>query len=684
MALEQVVEITLGAAPSEVENPELDEMWRRFVVSLAFVIPVFVIAMGEMVGPARGVLEATATKQTWGWAQLALTTPVVVYAARPFFERMWVSLLHRSPNMFTLIGLGVGVSYGYSAVAVMAPGLFPDAFRHDGQVALYFESAAVIVALVLVGQVLELRARGRTGAAIRGLLSLAPATARRITCHDEVDVPLAQVQVGHKLRVRPGERVPVDGVVVEGTSAVDESMVTGEPVPVSKREGDLVVGGTVNGSGTLVMKAEKVGADTLLARIVQMVADAQRSRAPIQQLADKVAAYFVPAVVGASALTFVAWALVGPEPKMTYAIVNAVAVLIIACPCALGLATPMSIMVAAGRGASVGVLFKDAAAIERLKDVDTLVVDKTGTLTVGRPEVTDVRTTRPGDEQRLLSLAAALERASEHPLAEAIVRAADHPAGDVVDFESVTGRGVVGTVDGVRLAVGNAALMSSLKVPIDAADEAEALRRQGRTAVFVAGDSELMGVLGISDPVKPTTPDALKAFRAAGLRVVMLTGDARSTAEAVAAELGIEEVVAEVMPADKVAAVERLQAEGRVVAMAGDGINDAPALSTADVGIAMGTGTDVAMESAGVTLVRGDLSSIVTARALSRATVANIRQNMAFAFVYNSAGVPLAAGVLYPITGALLSPMIAAAAMSLSSVSVITNALRLRTVSLRP
>ena len=683
MALEQVREIVLGGPDIPRGNPELDDMRRRFEASLWFSIPVFIIAMGEMVPGVQDALAAFASKRVWGLVQLVLATPVVLYSAKPFFERMWTSFLNRSPNMFTLVGLGVGVAYAYSAVAALVPGIFPEAFRHHGHVSLYFESAVVIVSLVLLGQVLELRARSQTSAAITKLLGLAPSTARRITCHDEVDVPLDRVEVGHKLRVRPGERIPVDGVVLEGSSAVDESMVTGEPMPVSKGEGDPVVGGTVNGTGMLVMKAEKVGSDTLLARIVKMVADAQRTRAPIQRLVDRVAAWFVPAVIGVAIATFAAWALVGPEPKLAYALVNAIAVLIIACPCALGLATPMSIMVAAGRGASVGVLFRDAAAIERLKDVDTVVVDKTGTLTAGRPEVTDVL---GGDADRVVALAAALEKGSEHPLADAVLRAAEargaHVA-EVADFQSVTGQGVTGSVDGIAIAVGNAALMATVRADItQVAEAAEDLRGTGCTAVFVAADGELAGVLGIRDPIKETTPAAIKALHAAGLRVVMVTGDAQGTARAVADQLGIDEVVAEVMPEGKVAVVQRMQANGRVVAMAGDGINDAPALSTADVGVAMGTGTDVAMESAGVTLVRGNLMGLVTAKALSEATVANIRQNLVFAFVYNSAGVPLAAGVLYPITGALLSPMVAAAAMSLSSVSVISNALRLRRVTL--
>jgi Cu+-exporting ATPase len=671
-------------AAEEPENPELADMTRRFWTAVVLSAPLVVLAMGHAL-PGIGALRGS---RLGPWIELALATPVVLWGGWPFFQRGWYSLVHRSLNMFTLIALGVAVAWGYSTVAVLAPGIFPDSFRDDhGKVGLYFEAAAVIVTLVLLGQVLELRARSRTGAAIRALLALAPKTARRVEGDGrEQDVPLEEVQPGDRLRVRPGEKVPVDGVVLEGASAVDESMVSGEPIPVEKREGDRLIGATINGTGTLLMEARRVGSETLLARIVQMVADAQRSRAPIQRLADRVSAWFVPAVVLVAAVTFVAWAAFGPEPSFAYAVINAVAVLIIACPCALGLATPMSIMVAAGKGATAGVLFKDAAAIERLRDVDTLVVDKTGTLTVGRPRLESVRPAAGVDEAELLRTAAALERGSEHPLAAAILagaaaRGLEPPA--ATQFASVTGKGVTGRVGAAAAALGNRALMADLGVdPGELAGAAEALRAEGQTVVFVAADGRPLGLLGVADPVKETTPAAIADLHREGLRIVMLTGDSRTTAEAVAQRLGIDEVRAEVLPEQKAAAVAALQAAGRVVAMAGDGINDAPALARAEVGIAMGTGTDVAMESAGVTLVRGDLSGIVRARRLSRATMANIRQNLFFAFVYNAAGVPIAAGVLYPFLGILLSPMFAAAAMSLSSVSVIGNALRLRGVRL--
>jgi Cu+-exporting ATPase len=590
--------------------------------------------------------------------------------------------------MFTLIGLGVGVAYAFSVVATAAPGLFPASFRGEGgHVGVYYEAAAVIVTLVLLGQVLELRARSRTGAAIRALLGLAPKTARRIEADgSERDVPLDQVQPGDRLRVRPGEKVPVDGTVVEGESSVDESMVTGESIPVEKGPGDRVIGATVNGTGGLVMEAERVGADTLLAQIVQMVAEAQRSRAPIQRLADVVAGWFVPAVVIIAILTFVVWGLWGPEPAMAYALINAVAVLIIACPCALGLATPMSIMVAAGRGATTGVLFKNAEAIEKLREVDTLVVDKTGTLTVGRPELVTVAPQPGTDERELLRLAAGLERGSEHPLAAAIVAGAEARGVEIPsaqEFASVTGKGVTGRVDGRRVALGNRALLDELGIePGDLARRAEELRRDGQTVMFVAVEDRMAGLVGVADPIKASTPEAIDALHRAGVRIVMLTGDSRTTAQAVAGKLGIDEVVAEVLPDQKVDAVKRFQGEGRIVAMAGDGINDAPALAQAEVGIAMGTGTDVAMESAGITLVKGDLTGIVRARRLSQATMRNIKQNLFFAFVYNALGVPIAAGVLYPFFGILLSPIIAAAAMSFSSVSVVSNALRLRAVRL--
>jgi Cu+-exporting ATPase len=618
------------------------------------------------------------------YLELALATPVCLWGAWPFFVRAAQSVKNRSLNMFTLIGLGVAVAYVFSAIATLAPGVFPQSFRESsGQVPVYFEAAAVIVTLVLVGQVLELRARARTGAAIQKLLGLAPKTARRIEADgSEVDVPLDAVQHGDRLRVRPGEKVPVDGVVLEGASSIDESMVSGEPIPVEKGAGDHVVGATVNGTGGLVMRAERVGAETLLSRIVAMVAEAQRTRAPVQNLADAVAGTFVPAVLAVAVLTFAVWSVVGPSPRMAHGIVNAVAVLIIACPCALGLATPMSIVVAMGRGAGLGVLFKDAQAIELLGSVDTLVVDKTGTLTEGKPQLVSLAAAPGHDENRILGLAASLERASEHPLAAAILQAARERGvnlGDATDFESRTGKGVVGLVYGERVALGNASLMQELGVDVGAlASRADELRGDGQTVTMIAVDGRIAGLLGVADPIKPSAAEAIRALHAEGIRVVMLTGDNRTTAQTVASRLAVDEVVAEVLPDEKAEAVKRLQSEGRTVAMAGDGINDAPALAVARVGIAMGTGTDVAMESAGVTLVKGDLRGIVRARQLSRATMRNIRQNLAFAFVYNSAGVPIAAGVLYPLLGVLLSPMIAAAAMSLSSVSVIANALRLR------
>ena len=667
MALEPV-EMTA----EEPENHELLDMTRRFRVSAALAVPVLVMGMLE-----------------WQpWIQLALATPVVLWGGAPFFARGWQSLVNRSPNMFTLIALGVGVAWAYSVVATVLPGIFPPSFRmHDGRVGVYFEAAAVIVVLVQLGQVLELRARSRTGAAIRALLGLAPKTARRLRGDgSDEDIPLEHIHPGDRLRVRPGEKVPVDGVVLEGTSAVDESMVTGEPMPVEKRQGDAVIGATVNGTGSFVMRADKVGSATLLARIVAMVAQAQRSRAPIQKLADVVSGYFVPLVVAVAIVTAIIWAVVGPEPRTAHAIVNAVAVLIIACPCALGLATPMSIMVASGRGATAGVLFKNAEAIEVLQSVDTLVVDKTGTLTQGRPALAAVVPMSGWSEQDILRAAAALERGSEHPLAAAIVDGASArgvAVGSAEGFESRTGKGVVGRVDGRPVALGNASLLTELGVAAgEAGARAEAMRREGQTAMFVVIDQAVAGLVGVADPIKETTPDAIAQLHAEGLRVVMLTGDSRTTAEAVARRLSIDEVIADVLPDQKASVIERLQREGRVVAMAGDGINDAPALAQAQVGIAMGTGTDVAMESAGVTLVKGDLRGIVRARRLSRATMANIRQNLFFAFVYNLLGVPVAAGVLYPAFGLLLSPMIAAAAMSLSSVSVIGNALRLRRAAL--
>jgi Cu+-exporting ATPase len=665
-------------------NPELADMTRRLWIGLALTVPVFALEMGGHLFDLHGWIG----QQTSNWVQLLLATPVVLWAGWPFFERGWASIKTRNLNMFTLIAMGTGVAWVYSVVATLMPGLFPAAMRgHDGSVAVYFEAAAVITVLVLVGQVLELRAREHTSGAIRALLDLSPKMARRIKPDGtDEDVALDQVIVGDRLRVRPGERVPVDGEIAEGRSAVDESMVTGESMPVSKLPGDPVIGGTMNQSGGFVMRAGKVGRDTLLAQIVQMVAQAQRSRAPIQRLADQVSGVFVPAVILAALLAFAAWSLWGPEPRFTYGLIAAVSVLIIACPCALGLATPMSIMVGVGRGAQSGVLIKNAEALERLEKVDTLVIDKTGTLTEGRPSVVAIRTAPGVEEGQLLRLAAGLERGSEHPLAAAIVRAAEERGlklPDVQGFASPVGKGVTGTVEGRRLVIGNARIMADVGTDTGALDaEAESLRSDGATAIFVAIDGMAAGVIAIADPVKASTPAAIRALQEAGLRVVMLTGDNATTARAVARRLGIAEVEAEVLPEQKSSVVERLRAQGRVVAMAGDGVNDAPALAAADVGIAMGTGTDVAIESAGVTLLGGDLTGIVRARHLSKATMANIRQNLFFAFVYNAAGVPIAAGVLYPIFGLLLSPVIAAAAMALSSVSVIGNALRLNRVKL--
>ncbi len=670
----------------EEENPELRDMTRRFWVSTALTLPLVIIAMGHFL-PGRP-LERLLARGPLGWIELALATPVVLWGGWPFFVRGWYSVVNRSLNMFTLIALGVGVAYVYSVIAVLFPHVFPPSFRDEAdQVAVYFEVAAVIVALVLFGQVLELRARSQTGAAIRALLGLAPKTARRLRDDErEEDVPLDQVQIGDRLRIRPGEKVPVDGVVLEGTSAVDESMVTGEPIPVEKHAGERVIGATVNNTGSLIIRAERVGADTLLSRIVQMVADAQRSRAPIQKLADTVSGYFVPAVVVIAAVTFVVWASVGQEPAMAFATVNAVAVLIIACPCALGLATPMSIMVATGKGAQFGVLFRNAEAIEVFRKVDTLVVDKTGTLTLGKPTLVGVQPTAEWDEKRLLRLAGSLERGSEHPLASAIVTGAEARGAELVStesFDSITGKGVQGRVDGRIVALGNRALMEQLGIEVASlTDAAEQARREGHTVMFVGVDGRAAGFIDVADPIKESTPEAIRQLHEEQLRIVMLTGDNRTTAEAVARTLGIDDVIPEVLPDQKADVIKRLQAEGRTVAMAGDGINDAPALAQAHVGIAMGTGTDVAMESAGVTLVKGDLRGIVRARRLSRLTLANIKQNLVFAFIYNAAGVPIAAGVLYPFFGLLLSPMIAAAAMSVSSVSVVGNALRLRRVTL--
>jgi Cu+-exporting ATPase len=663
-------------------NPELEDMSRRFRISVALTVPLVAFAMLRHL-PGFDLFPH-ALMAGGPWIELALAAPVVLWSGWPFFERAWASLVNRHLNMFTLIGLGVSVAFLYSLVATVAPDLFPASF-HDsmGHVGVYYEAAAAIVALVLLGQVMELRARSRTGAAIRALLGLAPKTARRVeTDASERDVPLEEVHPGDTLRVRPGEKVPVDGVVVEGTTNIDESMVTGEPLPVEKTSGDRVIGATVNTTGSVLIKAERVGADTLLAQIVNMVAQAQRSRAPIQKLADRVSAWFVPTVIAAALLTFAVWALAGPEPRLAFAIVNAVAVLIIACPCALGLATPMSIMVAAGKGATAGVLFRNAEAIEVLRTVDTLVVDKTGTLTLGKPELASVVAVNGFDENELLRLAASVERASEHPLAAAILSGAESRGVTVraaTEFASITGKGVRGVVDGKRVALGNRAMLEELRVDApELMTRAEQLRGDGQTVMFVVVDGQPAGLVGVADPVKETTPGAIRELRATGLRMVMLTGDSETTAQAVAKKLGLDEVIAEVLPDQKAAAIRRLQQQGRIVAMAGDGINDAPALAQAEVGIAMGTGTDVAMEAADITLVKGDLRGIVRARRLSHATMRNIRQNLFFAFVYNALGVPIAAGVLYPFFGVLLSPMIAAAAMSFSSVSVIANALRLR------
>jgi len=669
------------AADEEGASPELTDMSRRLWIATAFTVPLFIVAMGDLLpgAPISRILSPSGRV----WIELALATPVCLWSAWPFYVRFAQSLRNKSLNMFTLIGLGVGVAYGYSVVATLAPQVFPESFRDNGVVAVYFEAAAVIVALILLGQVLELRARGQTGAAIKKLLGLAAKTARRIRDDgSDEDVALDSVRVGDRLRVRPGEKIPVDGIVLEGKSAVDEAMVTGEPIPVEKQEGDSVIGATVNGTGSLVVRAVKVGTETLLSRIVAMVAEAQRSRAPIQKLADTVSGYFVPSVISVAIATFVVWGLVGPDPRMAHALINAVAVLIIACPCALGLATPMSIMVAMGKGASLGVLFKDAEAIEVMRKVDTLVVDKTGTLTAGKPLLVTVQVAPGVDEIELLGAAAGLERSSEHPLAEAIVAGAVERGAHIEptdSFESITGKGVLGSVGGRALALGNRKLLEQMGIDTGAfAPRADALRAEGQTVMFVVQDGRLSGILGVADPIKENTAGAIAALRREGMRVVMLTGDSRTTADAVAAKLSIDEVVAEVLPDQKAAVIKRLQEAGNIVAMAGDGINDTPALAQADVGVAMGTGTDVAIESAGVTLVKGDLRGILRARKLSRATMANIKQNLFFAFVYNGLGVPVAAGVLYPVFGLLLSPVIAAAAMSFSSVSVIANSLRLR------
>lgn len=663
----------------EGENPELTDFRRRFWIGLVLTLPVLVLEMGAHVFN----LHLTGA-HTSNWIQLLFGTPVVLWAGWPFFERGWQSLKSRNLNMFTLIAMGTGVAWVYSVIATVAPGLFPDTFKgHEGAVAVYFEAAAVIVVLVLLGQLLELKAREQTGGAIRALLDLAPKTARRINENGEdEDVPLDQIKAGDLLRVRPGEKVPLDGIVTEGSSAVDESMVTGESMPVKKEAESKVIGGTMNQTGSFVMKAERVGKDTMLSQIVQMVAEAQRSRAPIQRMADLVASWFVPAVILVAVVAFICWMVFGPDPAFTYALIAAVSVLIIACPCALGLATPMSIMVGVGKGAQGGVLIKNAESLERMEKVDTLVVDKTGTLTEGKPTVTQIVAAGGFGEDELLSLAASLEQGSEHPLAHAIVMAAKDKGLDLAkadDFDSPTGKGVIGTVNGRAVALGNVMLMEERGVDIQALSaQADELRADGATAIFISVDGKPAGILAIADPIKTTTPEAIEALHKQGIRIVMLTGDNRRTAEAVARMLNIEEVEAEVLPEDKSKIVKKLQGEGKIVAMAGDGTNDAPALAAADVGIAMGTGTDVAMESAGVTLLKGDLTGIVRARKLSVATMNNIRQNMFFAFVYNAAGVPVAAGILYPFLGILLSPIIAAAAMSLSSVSVVANALRLR------
>jgi Cu+-exporting ATPase len=680
MALEPEM-VTAGAGPSA----ELTDMSRRFWVALVLTLPVFVLEMGAHLFPA---LHHLLPMKLSIWIQFVLATPVVLWAGWPFFERAWASLKTRNLNMFTLIAMGTGVAWGYSVIATLMPDIFPAAFRaSDGSVAVYFEAAAVITTLVLLGQVLELRARERTSGAIKALLNLAPKTARRIADDgSEEEVALELVVVGDRLRVRPGEKVPVDGVVEEGRSALDESMVTGESMPVTKTVAGTVIGGTMNQSGALVIRADKIGRDTMLARIVQMVAEAQRSRAPIQRMADQVAGWFVPAVLVVAVIAFVAWGIWGPEPRLAHGLVAAVAVLIIACPCALGLATPMSIMVGVGRGAGLGVLIKNAEALEHMEKVDTLVVDKTGTLTEGKPAVTRIIVSEGFEEEELLRIAAGVERASEHPLALAIVNAAmdrNIEIPSVSDFDSPTGKGAVGTIEGRRITLGNARFLGEAGIDTSSlATQADQLRTDGATAIFMGIDSMVAGVFAIADPVKSTTAEALTALRADGITVVMLTGDNRTTAEAVARQLGIDAVEADVLPDQKAAVVARLKQEGRIVAMAGDGVNDAPALATADVGIAMGPGTDVAMESAGVTLLKGDLNGIVRARELSKATMSNIRQNLFFAFIYNAAGVPIAAGVLYPFFGILLSPMIAAAAMALSSVSVVTNALRLNRVRL--
>jgi Cu+-exporting ATPase len=674
---------TVSAA--DEANPELEDMTRRFWVGVVLTVPLLLIAMSDLV-PGRP-LQRILSMETAGWIEMALATPVVLWGGAPFFARAWQSLVTRNLNMFTLIGLGVGVAYAYSVVARLFPQIFPESFREDTVVPLYFEAAAAITTLVLLGQVLELKARSRTGAAIKALLRLAPRTARRLNPDgSDEDVTLDQVRVRDHLRVRPGEKVPTDGVLIEGQSSVDESMVTGEPIPVEKNPGDRVIGGTINGNGSFVMRAERVGAETMLAQIVQMVAEAQRTRAPIQKLADQVSSYFVPIVMGVAAITFVVWALFGPQPRLAHGLVNSVAVLIIACPCALGLATPMSIMVAMGKGAGGGLLFRNAEAVELMDRMNVLVVDKTGTLTEGKPQLVLIQTTDGFEESETLRLAASLERGSEHPLANAIVSGAEArglaPV-NVEAFHAIPGKGVRGRIEGRAVALGNLALLDELK--IDAGElkqRAEELRANGETTVFVSIDDCVAGIIAVADPIKATTAEAIRQLHDDDVRIVMVTGDSHTSAEAVAAKLNLDTVVAEVLPDQKVEFVKRLQAEGRIVAMAGDGVNDAPALAQADVGIAMGTGTDVAISVADVTLVKGDLRGIVRARRLSRATMRNIKQNLFWAFIYNVIGVPIAAGILYPFFGLLLSPVIAAAAMSFSSVSVIGNALRLRRAEL--
>lgn len=681
MALEPRV-----ATAEDESNPELADMSRRFWIGLVLTIPVLSLAMSEMIPgqPVQSYLSAAHST----WIQFILSTPVVLWCGWPFFQRAWISLVNRSLNMFTLIGIGVGTAYVYSVFATLFPDLFPQTFRgHEGVVPIYFEAAATITVLVLLGQVLEIRARSRTNSAIKALLGLAPQTARLVRDDGgDEDIPLDRVHPGDRLRVRPGEKVPVDGIVLSGSTSIDESMVTGEPIPVEKSPNSKVTGGTVNGTGSIVMRAERVGSDTLLAQIVRMVSEAQRSRAPIQRLADVVASYFVPAVILVALVTFVVWGLVGPEPRMAYALVSSVAVLIIACPCALGLATPMAIMVGSGRGATAGVLIKNAEALEIFEKVDTLVVDKTGTITEGKPTLVSIKTNQGQSEQELLRLAASIEQGSEHPLAAAIVGAskeANLSLGDPQNFRSVTGKGILATVDGRSVALGNQALLDELKVQAgDLSSTAESLRGDGQTVMYLVVDGKAVGLLGVADPIKSTSLEAIRSLHEEGVKIVMLTGDSRTTAQAVARKIGIDHVEAEVLPDQKSEIVKRFQAGGDIVAMAGDGVNDAPALAQAQVGVAMGTGTDVAIESAGMTLLKGDLRGLVRARRLSRGTMRNIRQNLFFAFIYNTLGVPIAAGVLYPFFGLVLSPIIASATMTLSSLSVVSNALRLRRLEL--